>query len=379
MSKKGRILVAMSGGIDSSVAALMLHDEGYEVIGVTMKTWDYATSGGSRKTTGCCSLDDINDARALAVEKGFHHMILDIREEFGDHIIDNFVEEYLAGRTPNPCIQCNTHIKWDALLRRADQLDCEFIATGHYANRREENGRYIVSKGLDENKDQSYVLWGLSQAALARTRFPLGSFTKPEIRQMALDQGYESLAKKSESYEICFVPDNDYRGFLNRKVEGLEERLKGGRFVGPTGEDLGEHRGYPYYTIGQRKGLGRAFGEPMFVTKIDPDTNTVHLGREENLMGHSMYVRNQNIQKLSAIENGMEAITKIRYKDKGALSHVFNEEDGRLRVDFVHSVSAIAPGQSAVFYDGNDVIGGGFIARSNEMPLSFSKKMMAGG
>jgi len=379
MSKKGRILVAMSGGIDSSVAALMLHDEGYEVIGVTMKTWDYATSGGNRKTTGCCSLDDINDARALAVEKGFHHMILDIREEFGDHIIDNFVEEYLAGRTPNPCIQCNTHIKWNALLRRADQLDCEFIATGHYANRREENGRYIISKGLDENKDQSYVLWGLSQEALARTRFPLGGFTKPEIRQMALDQGYESLAKKSESYEICFVPDNDYRGFLNRRVEGLEERLKGGRFVGSAGEDLGVHRGFPYYTIGQRKGLGKAFGEPMFVTKIDPDTNTVHLGREENLMGHSMYVRNQNIQKLSAIEDGMEAITKIRYKDQGALSHVFNEADGRLRVDFVHSVSAIAPGQSSVFYDGNDVIGGGFIARSTEMPISFHKKMEAGG
>jgi tRNA-specific 2-thiouridylase len=158
MSKKGRILVAMSGGIDSSVAAMLMHDEGYEVIGITMKTWDYATSGG-RKTTGCCSLDDINDARNLAVSKGFHHIILDIRQEFGESIIDNFVDEYLAGRTPNPCILCNTHIKWDALLRRADQLECEFIATGHYANVRQEHGRYIVSKGLDDNKDQSYVLW----------------------------------------------------------------------------------------------------------------------------------------------------------------------------------------------------------------------------
>ena len=378
MSKKGRILVAMSGGIDSSVAALMLHEEGYEVIGVTMKTWDYATSGGERKTTGCCSLDDINDARALAVERGFHHIILDIREEFGDHIIDNFVEEYLAGRTPNPCIQCNTHIKWDALLKRADQLDCEFIATGHYANRREENGRYLISKGLDQNKDQSYVLWGLSQAALSRTIFPLGSFTKPEIRQMAFDHGYESLAKKSESYEICFVPDNNYRGFLNRRVDGLEDRLKGGRFVGPDGEDLGEHRGYPYYTIGQRKGLGQAFGEPMFVTKIDPVTNTVHLGRQENLLGHHMLVRNPNIQKYERIEDGLEAVTKIRYKDQGAMSKIYNEDDGRLRVEFDHSVSAIAPGQSAVFYDGNDVIGGGFIARGSEIPLSFSQKMMAG-
>lgn len=378
MSKKGRILVAMSGGIDSSVAAMLLHDEGYEVIGITMKTWDYATSGGSRKTTGCCSLDDINDARALSVEKGFHHMILDIRAEFGDNIIDNFVEEYLAGRTPNPCIMCNTHIKWDALLKRANQLDCEFIATGHYAKSRQENGRYIVSKGLDDNKDQSYVLWGLSQEALARTIFPLGGFTKPEIRQMAFDQGFEELAKKNESYEICFVPDNDYRGFLNRKVEGLEERMKGGRFMDKDGKDLGEHRGYPYYTIGQRKGLGKAFGEPMFVTKIDPLTNTVYLGREEDLMGHSMYVRNANWQKIAQLEDGLESKTKIRYKDQGAMSTLYNHTEGRIRVDFAHNVSAIAPGQSAVFYDGDDVIGGGFIARSNEIPLSFSREIIAG-
>ncbi len=376
MSKKGRILVAMSGGIDSSVAAMLLHDEGYEVVGMTMKTWDYATSGGSKKTTGCCSLDDINDARNLAVSKGFPHMILDIREEFGDFIIDNFVEEYLAGRTPNPCIMCNTHIKWDALLRRADQLDCEFIATGHYANSREENGRYIVSKGLDENKDQSYVLWGLKQEALARTKFPLGGFTKPEIRQMALDQGFEELAKKNESYEICFVPDNDYRGFLNRKVDGLEQQMLGGKFVDSAGKVLGDHRGYPYYTIGQRKGLGMAFGEPMFVTKIDPITNTVTLGRENELNETSMFVRNVNMQKLERIEDGMEALTKIRYKDSGAMAKVYNQEDGRLKVDFTHAVSAIAPGQSAVFYGGKDVIGGGFIAREKEIPISHSRRLI---
>ncbi|MBT7687686.1 MAG: tRNA 2-thiouridine(34) synthase MnmA, partial [Flavobacteriales bacterium] len=288
MSKKGKILVAMSGGIDSSVAAMLLHEQGYEVIGMTMKTWDYATSGGARKTTGCCSLDDINDARNLAVSRGFHHMILDIREEFGDFIIDNFVDEYLSGRTPNPCIMCNTHIKWDALLKRADMLGCDLIATGHYANKREENGRHIISKGLDQNKDQSYVLWGLSQEALARTIFPLGGFTKPEIRQMALDQGFPELAKKNESYEICFVPDNDYRGFLSRRVEGLTDLLDGGDFVDASGTVIGKHKGFPFYTIGQRKGLGKAFGEPMFVTKIDPKTNTVTLGREDELLGHSM-------------------------------------------------------------------------------------------
>ncbi|GAB4221694.1 MAG: tRNA 2-thiouridine(34) synthase MnmA [Salibacteraceae bacterium] len=366
MSKNGRILVAMSGGIDSSVAAMMLHDQGYEVIGITMKTWDYATSGGARKTTGCCSLDDINDARALAVSKGFHHTILDIRQEFGESIIDNFVDEYMAGRTPNPCILCNTHIKWDALLRRADQLNCEFIATGHYASINTENGRYYVSKGKDRNKDQSYVLWGLSQEALKRTILPLGEFTKPEIRQMAAEQGFNELAKKNESYEICFVPDNDYRGFLSRRVPGLEAKLRGGRFVDTSGNDLGEHRGYPFYTIGQRKGLGRAFGEPMYVVRIDPATNTVVLGRENELKSTEMVVRNVNLQKVASIDSPLEATVKIRYKDSGTMGEIIPIENNLYRVMFQHSASAVAPGQSAVFYDGDDVIGGGFIARHDE-------------
>ena len=199
MSTKGRVLVAMSGGIDSSVAAMLLHQQGYEVIGITMKTWDYAHSGGGRKTTGCCSLDDINDARAMAVELGFPHYILDIRSEFGEAIIDNFVDEYLAGRTPNPCVLCNTHIKWDALAKRAEQLDCAYIATGHYARVREENGRYVVGTGLDLQKDQSYVLWGLKQEALAKTMFPIGGYRKSEIRALAAEAGFERLSKKAES------------------------------------------------------------------------------------------------------------------------------------------------------------------------------------
>jgi tRNA-specific 2-thiouridylase len=206
MSKQGRVLMAMSGGIDSSVSAMLLHEQGYEVVGITMKTWDYASSGGSKKETGCCSLDSINDARAIAVEKGFPHYIIDIREEFGNHVIDNFVEEYLAGRTPNPCVMCNTHIKWEALLKRADMLDCEFIATGHYANVREENDRYVVSKGLDDWKDQSYVLWGVSQECLSRTMFPVGKFRKTEIRKMAIDMGLTELAGKSEDIKaILFI------------------------------------------------------------------------------------------------------------------------------------------------------------------------------
>lgn len=352
----------MSGGIDSSVTAMMLHEQGYEVIGITMKTWDYASSGGTRKTTGCCSLDDINDARSLAVHFGFPHYILDIREEFGEFIIDNFVDEYLAGRTPNPCVLCNTHIKWDALLKRANQLDCEFIATGHYAQVRHENNRYVISKGLDENKDQSYVLWGLKQESLSRTIFPCGNFTKPAIRQMAMDYGFEAIARKAESYEICFIPDNDYRGFLKRKVEGLEEQVAGGNFIDKKGNVIGKHEGYPFYTIGQRKGLGMAFGKPTFVIRIDPENNTVTLGDEDDLFAQKMGVRNVNMVKYPAITGPMEAVTKVRYKDKGTLSTIAPAGED-IEVTFFEPVGAVTPGQSAVFYEGNDLIGGGFIKR----------------
>jgi len=249
MSKHGRVLVAMSGGIDSTVTAMILHEQGYEVVGITMKTWDYANSGGSKKETGCCSLDSINDARKVAVDMGFPHFIIDIRDEFGDHVIDNFVDEYMAGRTPNPCVLCNTHIKWSALLKRADAMDCEFIATGHYAQLNQTDaGRWHVRKSADAHKDQSYVLWGLSQECMARSRFPLGHMTKPEVRQLAYDWGHEELSKKAESFEICFVPDNDYRGFLKRRLPELEAQVAGGDFVSVDGKKMGKHSGYPFYT-----------------------------------------------------------------------------------------------------------------------------------
>jgi tRNA-specific 2-thiouridylase len=366
MSKHGKILVAMSGGIDSTVTAVMLAEEGYEVIGITMKTWDYESSGGGKKETGCCSLDSINDARAIAVQHGIHHIILDIRDEFGDFVIDNFVEEYLAGRTPNPCVLCNTHIKWEALLKRANMLDCEFIATGHYASvRLHENGRYVVSKGLDENKDQSYVLWGLTQNSLKRTKFPLGKFRKAEIKQMALDWGYSDLANKPESYEICFVPDNDYRGFLKRKVNGLASSVEGGNFVLSDGTVIGKHHGYPFYTVGQRKGLEIAVGEPLYVLEIIPETNTVILGKEHELQRKGMWVRNLNLQKYERIKQPMDALTKIRYKDGGSMAEIM-QYDNKMKVLFHNQVKAIAPGQSAVFYEGNDLLGGGWIEKSFE-------------
>lgn len=356
--------MAMSGGIDSSLASVLLHEEGYEVIGMTMKTWDYASSGGSKKETGCCSLDSINDARNIAVSLGFPHYILDIREEFGDYVIDHFTNEYMEGRTPNPCVLCNTHIKWDALLRRADKLGCDFIATGHYAKVREENGRYVISKGKDGNKDQSYALWGVSQESLSRTILPLGNLKKSRIREMAMERGFVDLVKKSESYEICFVPDNDYRGFLKRRVKGLEEQVDGGEFVLEDGTVVGKHKGYPFYTIGQRKGLGIALGYPVFVTEIQKDKNRVVLGTYNELGRDGMWVDQLTLGKYPDL-NGkkLETVTKVRYNDSGTPAQIEQIGDG-IKVLFHKNVNAIAPGQAAVFYEGDDVLGGGWIRSS---------------
>lgn len=367
MSKNGRVLVAMSGGVDSSVSAVMLREQGYEVIGITMKTWDYHRSGGDTgKETGCCTVESMNDARQIAVRHGFKHFIVDIRDEFGNWVIDRFIEDYTSGRTPNPCVLCNTHIKWAALLRRADDLGCGYIATGHYANVRDYDGRYVISKGKDHNKDQSYALWGVQQEHLARTIFPLGSYRKSEIREFAEDAGLLNVANKPDSYEICFIPDNNYHRFLMDKVDGLEEKVKGGKFVDKDGNVVGEHKGYPFYTIGQRRGLDLPMGRPVYVTHIDAEKNVITIGGKEELISTTCRARELNMMKYSQIPGGeMEITGKIRYNDNGAIGILRQTSDDEIEVSFPAGREAITPGQAVVCYEGDDVVAGGWIHKVN--------------
>ena len=351
----------MSGGLDSSMTAVILRRQGYDVVGITMKTWEYELSGNRRKETGCCSLDSIHDARSVAVKYDFPHHVIDIRREFGESVIDYFQQEYLRARTPNPCVMCNTYIKWDALLERADQLECPLIATGHYARLNNIGGRHVLSKAVDKSKDQSYALWGVGQKSLSRTLFPLGNLLKSEVRKMAAEEGLEAIAAKKESYEICFIPDNDFRGFLRRRMSSEGKEIPKGDFVLKDGTRVGTHEGYPYYTIGQRKGLGIALGYPVYVLEIRKETNQVVLGNVEDLKGSEMMVENLNIQKYDSLPDGsLTVLTKIRYNDKGEMSTIIREGTGA-RVRFHDQVSAITPGQAAVFYEGDEVLGGGWI------------------
>jgi tRNA-specific 2-thiouridylase len=359
---KKRIVVAMSGGVDSSVAAGILVDQGYDVIGITIKTYKYEDVGGNEgNESSCCSLDGINDARAVAAQLGFPHYVLDFSEQFGLEVIDNFVGEYLAGRTPNPCVICNRRIKWEELIRKSDALDARYIATGHYARVRfdRQTNRYLLSRGRDASKDQSYALWGLTQESLSRTIFPLAEMTKAEARVLAEKMGLPT-AGKGESFEICFIPDNNYERFLKDRVPDLEKRVQGGDMI-MDGEVVGKHRGYPFYTIGQRRGLGTAFGEPVYVSGIDGATNRVHVGGEAALYRRELVGRDANLIKYSTLDSPLRVNARIRYKDDGGAATVQSWEGGKVKVVFDEPRRAITPGQSVVFYEGDDVVGGAVI------------------
>ena len=366
MKKRKRVLIAMSGGIDSSLAAVLLHEKGYEVIGLTMKTWDYALTGRQNKETGCCSLDSINDAREIALSIGAPHYVTDIRQSFGEDVIDYFKSEYLKGRTPNPCVMCNTHVKWRVLLQKARALGCDYVATGHYAGLSKRANRYVLSRAKDLQKDQTYALWGLSQEVLAHTIFPLSSYTKPEIKARARAEGLHALAEKSESYEICFIPDNDYRGFLKRQLPDLEKKVEQGVFVLKDGTEVGRHQGYPFYTIGQRKGLGIALGYPIYVVDINKDRNEITLGRAEDLGRSRMRVTHLNWVKINSLTSPRSVRVHIRYNDKIGTDAEITPYEGGVDVRLATQASAITPGQAAVFYEGNDLLGGGWIHSSTD-------------
>jgi tRNA-specific 2-thiouridylase len=360
-TERGTVVVGMSGGVDSSVAAALLLEQGYRVIGITMKTYDFDEVGGNvANEASCCGLGAVNDARRVADGLGIPHYVVDFRSSFGRHVIDNFVDEYLHGRTPNPCVICNRELKWGELLRKADALGAQFLATGHYARIRHEPSRrrYVLSRGAYAEKDQSYALWAVPQEALRRTLFPLGDRTKPQVREIARSLGLRNAAKQ-ESFEICFVPDDRYDRFLAERVEGLEQRLEGGPIV-LRGEVVGTHRGYPFYTIGQRKGLG-AFGRKVYVTGIDSESNTVYIGSDDDLQHRALVASRVNWSGIDAPTGTLRVTAKVRYKDEATPATAEIAPDGRLHVAFDAPKRAITPGQSVVLYDGPDLLGGGII------------------
>lgn len=362
-----RVLVGMSGGVDSSVAAALLVEQGYEVIGITIKTYKYEDVGGNvGNDSSCCSLDGINDARRVALKLGIPHYTVDFTDVFKKNIIDYFIDSYMAGDTPNPCVKCNRLIKWQEMLRKADSLGAEYVSMGHYAyvRKNEQTGRYYISRGDDERKDQSYALWGLTQESLSRTLFPLSGFTKEQSRATAERFGLP-IAAKAESYEICFVADNNYKRFLRDNVQDFDQKMAGGKLV-LDGEVIGEHHGFAHYTVGQRKGLGVSHSEPLFVLNVISDTNTVVVGRDADLLKGGLTAHSVNMMKYDRLSEERECTVKIRYKDKGSPALVQTHPDGTATVRFREAQRAITPGQSIVIYEGNDVIGGGIIDKALE-------------
>ncbi len=356
-----RVVVAMSGGVDSSVAALLLKEQGHDVIGISMQLHD-ASYGTNGRFDTCCSLDDFADARRVCDRIGVPFYVMNYEDEFRKRVIDPFIAEYRAGRTPNPCALCNQWLKFDHLVAHGNALEADFVATGHYARRLEEEGEIVLRKGRDPGKDQSYFLFGLTPEQLRRAWFPLGDLVKDDVRRLAAEAGLRT-ASKPESQEICFVPDRDYASFV---AQNSPAPMPAGEVVDTSGRVLATHEGIHQFTVGQRKGIGVAAGEPMYVRSIDPETHRVVVGRKEEIAAAGLEASRVN---WLAAPRAREATVRIRYRHGGVAGRVTPFDGDRVRVQFDAPCPAVSPGQAAVFYDGDRVLGGGWIDRALWEPV----------
>lgn len=357
MSKK-KVVVGMSGGVDSSVAAYLLKEQGYDVIGVTMQIWQDEDRESVEEEGGCCGLSAVDDARRVANALDIPYYVMNFKEDFQKYVIDYFLDEYKQGRTPNPCIACNRYVKWESLLTRSLQIGADYIATGHYAQIRQlENGRYALSKSATAEKDQTYALYNLTQDQLAKTLMPVGQYTKDEIREIAKKINLR-IANKPDSQEICFIPDNNYGKFIE---EQSVNKIEKGNFVTPDGDILGKHKGIIHYTIGQRKGLGLSLGKPVYVKEIRPETNEVVISSHEEIFSYELIADNLNFMTIPDIKDEVEVVAKVRYNHKGSKCRITRINEEQVKCTFEEPQRAITPGQAVVFYDGDYVLGGGTI------------------
>lgn len=360
VSRKEKVIIGMSGGVDSSVAAWLLKEQGYEVIGVTMQIWQDEEEEVLEENGGCCGLSAVEDARRTAQLLEIPHYVMNFKADFKRFVIDYFVSEYLEGRTPNPCIACNRYVKWEALLNRSLEIGADYIATGHYARIRQlENGRFCLTRSVTAAKDQTYALYNLTQNQLSHTLMPVGSYSKEEIRRMA-DQIGLSVADKPDSQEICFVPDQDYAGFIERTTGAPSQT---GNFVQADGTILGQHKGIIHYTIGQRRGLGLPMGRRVVVTEIRPETNEVVIGEQEDVWTDHLLADRLNWMSVPDLTEERSASAKIRYNHTGTPCTLQKTASDQIRVQFHEPVRAVTPGQAVVFYDGDCVLGGGTILK----------------